>query len=666
MYLLNEFNFFSLTILFLLWIVGGYFVLKNLFDLPDNELPLLGLGFGLVFGTWATNLLARFVPGVWGFWLAPTLLVAFGFFLSMRNQTGFTSPSKIPYGQITLFITAAVTFTLIGRGFGFFDDHQNLPPLSNMAAGDIPPHFAFNPSLMFGYHYFLLLTGAGFVRLAGAGPWSALDLARGITLALTVFYAGFLAWRITRNRFIQAGSMLFVLFAGGARWIMLLLPASLLRRISSSITLIGSGADSGPNFVTALLKNWNIEGQGPFPLPFMYGSGLDPSFSMFHNGWGTSAVMMVLLALLLAKHKKPGLVSALPFIVLFSSVALANEVTFSFFYAGFVLSALAIVIQKKDVRALLRDKEFLWWFAALVAAGVVALVQGGMLTEIFFGLFKPKVADAQDTYFRVSFALGLPAFLSSHLGTLSLANPFHWLPILGETGLAILALPLVAKQLSKALREQDWISSAWIMSLFVSLAMVFFSYTGNAGPTAISRMQAHFLTVIKLYAIPLVWLWVKERGENWKMATLGWAAVTVLSGFSLFGFQITAMANPVYAIFLGPLDGQMFERQWNKLEPGSMVFDPVYPRAATVLGRPIRSSITMGETLPEWKALFKNPDPAQMHLAGYHYLYTDKKYRDKFTKLINQDCVIILDQVENVENGAPTDGRYLYDISACN
>jgi hypothetical protein len=665
MYLLTELNVFSLILLILLWGFGGYLLIQKHFKLPNEEAPLISLGLGLVLNAWVSNWLGRLLPTTYAFWASAGLVIFIGLIVSLPLQIKRPSFNKFPIFQVLFFSVMVLCFTLIGRGFGFFDDHQNLPPVSIMATGDIPPHFAFNPDLMFGYHYFLLLVGSILVRVTGAGPWTALDIARGLTLALTIFLGGFLAYRITKNRFAQIFSIIVILFAGGARWISLLIPASFLRNISSSISLIGTGADSGPNFVTAILKTWKIEGEGPLPIPFMYSSGLDPSFSMFHNGWGTSAIMIVLLLLLLAGIRKSTFISWLPFVVLLSSLALANEVTFAFLYVGFVLSAAYWSINHRSIKLLFADRGFLSWLAVFVVAGIFALVQGGMLSEIFFGFFKKSVASPTDTYFKVSFTLSLPAILSSHLGSLSLLNPYHWLPILGETGLVIFALPLVVKEIPSSIKKNEWLESAWIMSLFVSLFMIFFQYTGNAGPTAISRMQAHFLSVVKVLAVPLVWLWVKKYGEDVKLAVFGWGVITVFSGIALFGVQMAAMTQPVYAIFLNNLDGQMFQRNWDTLRPDTMVFDHVYPRSATIFGRPIRSSKTMGETLPAWNKLNKKPDPILIHQAGYDYFYSDLRYLLKYKSVIKGDCMQQVDKIEVIEKGKLLDGRYLFDISTC-
>lgn len=299
MYLFSEFNFLPLVILLALWALGGWLITVPV-SLPARERGLISLGIGLVLGTWFANWLARFMPTTLAFWGAALLTVLLGVALAWPLKRDLFPKEAFQPSQWIIFLIAVFVFTLIGRGFGFFDDHQNLPPVSIMATGDVPPHFAYNPSLSFGYHYFLLLVASEFVRLTAAGPWTALDLARGLTLALTLAYGGFLAYRLTKSKIAESFSMMFMAFAGGARWLFLLLPISLQRQLSSSITLIGSGADTGVNLITAIYKNWQIEGLGPLPFPFLFGSGLDASLSMAHNGWGTSAITMILLIILMA------------------------------------------------------------------------------------------------------------------------------------------------------------------------------------------------------------------------------------------------------------------------------------------------------------------------------------------------------------------------------
>jgi hypothetical protein len=673
MYLFSEISPLPFFAILLLWALGGWLLAARLFDLPPRERGLVGLGLGVILANWSANWLARLLAPLPAFWLSALLVLGLGltaaWFLQPQERrtprqvvSELFPPESLQLRQWLLFGLVFFVFTLIGRGLGIFDDYQNLPPVSTMATGDIPPQTAFDPRLRFGYHYFQLLMAAQLVNIAQTGPWVALDLARGLAIALTILLTGLLALRLTGSKIAATLAALFLAFAGGARWLFLLLPASLLNRISSSITLIGSGADSGPNLNIALYKAWKIEGAGPNPFPFLYGSGLDPSLSMAHSGFGSSAILIVLLVLLLAENRRSRWANPV-LAILLASMALANEVTFAFLYLGLGFAFLLWAWQKRT----LKFTPQLWgWLAVLFAGGILSLVQGGMLTELVRGAIERATTGVDNSYYKVGFALGAPAILSAHLGKLSLFNPLHWFAILAELGLAVLALPWVFRYLREETRAERWISAAWLASMIPSLLVVFFEYTGNAGPTAISRMMAHFLLVAKIVAVPLLWNWARQRSEELRASLLVWGLATCLSGFALFGVQMQAMPNPIYAGFLDHLDARMYQKHWNRLAPGSMVFDPNYVRGITVTGRPAIAAINFGTTLPEWDALAANPQPRLLKAAGYDYIYYDLRFANRYETLLQDSCARLIDEEEWRNNqGELLDLRRLLDISNC-
>ena len=683
MYLFSEFSILPLLLLLALWGLGGYLIVSR-FDIPAHERGLIGLGVGLTLSALLANLIGRFLPTTSAFWLAGVSTLAVGLALAwplrLPNSEFRITNLHLPITQWGVFVFLAFFLTLIGRGLGIFDDYQNLPQISSMALGDLPPHFVYDPRLLWSYHYFLLLVAAQFTRLADAGPWAAMDLARGLTLALTLFYAGMLAQRLTRSRLAAALSAACLFFVGGARWILLLLPISILNRISSSITLIGSGADTGPNLITALYKYWKIQGLGPLPFPFIYGSGLDPSLTMAHAGYGASAFMLVLLVILLAgkgqslfRAPQRGWVQQAVLAVLLAALALANEVTFAFVYVGLIFAVLIWIAANRSLKL----PASLWNFApAVIGGGIIALLQGGIFTGVLLGLFGrvsglSRVlgggAEAGEALYKVSFVLRLPAVLSAHVGTLSLLNPLHWFVILAETGLVIFVLPWAFKYGWKLVREEKWLEAAWIFSMAPSLLTIFVEYTGNAGPTALSRMTAHFLMVLKIYAVPLLWLWAKEKSDTLKNALWGWGLASALSGIAILTLQIAAMPNPVYAEFLSYIDTKMYQKHWGTLEADALVFDPSPTRGTTVLGLHSLSGINYGPpTYPEWIALSENPDPAALNQAGFRYVYLDLPYWRKFADHFSASCVVKLDEMQETgADGKVTDLRVLLDVKNC-
>jgi hypothetical protein len=679
MYLFSEINFLVVIPLLTLWALGGWLILARAFDLAPAERGLMGLGVGLTVSALLSNLLARFLPSMVAFWLAAVLTVAIGFALSwpltgpLQGKRDLFPREAFHPGQWIVFAFFVFVFTLMGRGLGIFDDHQNLPQVSSMALGDIPPHFAFDPRILWSYHYFLLLVAAQFIRLAQAAPWVSMDFTRGLILALTLAFGGMLAYRLTQNRIAAALSTAFLYFVGGARWVLLLLPARLLQAASSSVTLIGSGADTGVNLIVALNKYWDIYGTGPLPFPFMYGSGLDPSLVMSYAGYGTSMVMLVLLLVLLVNTlstQQNGYKWASQAILalLLAALALANEVTFTFLCVGLAFSALLWVIKNRSFRL----PVSLWkWVPTFVGGVLLALIQGGVVTGVIVNTLGRLTGSQTDAFYKVSFIPRLPAILSAHLGTLSLLNPIQWFVILAETGLVILALPWVLKYGWQLVQREKWLEAAWVFSVIPSLLTIFFEYTGNAGPTALSRMTAHFLMVLKIYAVPVLWLWARERSDTVKITLLGWGLAASLSGLALFSLQIAAMPEPVSTEFLDNLDAKMYAKYWGKLENNALVFDTGVTRGTTVLGLHTLSATKNGAeygppTDPTWLALEADPDPYRFNAAGFRYLYLDLPYWRKYSTRFEQSCVITIGQMQDTgADNKVSEMRVLLDVGNC-
>jgi hypothetical protein len=665
MYLFNELRIIPLVLLCLLWGFGGWLMIIRWFDLESHERGLIGFGVGMIVANWMGNFLARLLPLPVAFWCAALLTLLIGIFAARPiNHELFSGKPKIRWSIWLLFIVAALIFILIGRGLGMLDDFQNLPTISIMATGDIPPHLPGAPALRYGYHYFLILLGVQFMRLASAAPWTALDLARGLTLALAVALAGLLAWRLTRNKTVAWLSAGFFLFASGTRWLLLLLPGTLLNRVSSSITLIGSGRDTASNLFDALSRFWEVAGSGPIPFPFAFVNGVNPPFLMAHHGYGVSSVLIMLLLFLLAGRQQTWK-AAIPFIILLASLALANEVDFVFLYLGIVLVAILWMVKNKTIRF---PKSAWFWIPVLVLAGMFTLVQGGMVTETLRGRLFPSSASAA-SYFKVGFTITPPTVISSHLGKLSLLNPFQLLAALFEVGPIVLALPLVLMWGYRSFKEERWIQAALVFSAIPSLLSLFVQYSGNAGITATTRLLSNMLFVCKALAIPLFWLWLQSQPE-WKHTIVyGLGAITVLSGIVLFAIELIAIPRPVYTDFITDMDARFYQQYWNRLTPPSAwVLDPESSRAPTIFGRQANSLINWGVNTPEYLALLENPDPYQVNAAGYRYIYADKDYWKQYSAQLSQPCVKIVETVEGTKQtrgSSVPDFRRLADLSEC-
>lgn len=665
MYLINELNLITLLILFLLWGIGGWLLVTHWFHLEPHERGFVGFALGAILSTWFGNFLVRIMPISLAFWAAGICVLALGLVSAIPFQRDvFKQLLKPRWTAWFLFAFMVLVFTLIGRGLGMLDDFQNMPTVSLMATGDVPPHVPGRPETRYGYHYFLILLAVQFMRVGNAAPWTALDLARGLTLALAIVLAGMLAYRITRNKTAAWLSGVFFAFAGGTRWLMLLLPGTLLNRISDALTLIGSGHDTAATLADAFSLPWEVAGSGPIPFPFAFVNGMNPTSIMMHNGYGVSANLIMLLLILLAGTQKTRK-SAIPFTVLLASLALANEVDFAILYAGILLVMLIWAIRNRS----LRPPASAWfWVWIVVAAGIFALIQGGMFTEVLLGRLQP-VASPEDSYFKVGFSVVLPTVMSSHLGSMSLFNPLQLLAALFEVGPVVLLLPLVLAWGNTALREEKWMQAALVFSTVPSLLSILIQYSGNAGPTATIRLLSNLFFMCKILAVPLLWLWLRDRADWVQNTTYALGASAILGGLVLFSIELVAIPHPVYTYFITDMDAQFYKEYWQRFSSTSTwIFDNDPSRATSLFGTQSESLVNWGVYTDEYGELAQNPDPYVLNAEGYSYVYGDKAYWQEHSAQLNQECIQILKRVDGAKfrNGAfIPDFRQLAQIDQC-
>ena len=242
------------------------------------------------------------------------------------------------------------------------------------------------------------------MRLGSMYPWTALDVSRGLIIALPLMLAWLWAYRLTHNRIASVLTSIILMFAGGARWLLLLLPQPILQLISNQITLIGSASVTAPDLLRAMLSNWKIDGNGPIPFPFAFHSGIFQSYVM--NGFtGISgmAFIIVLLLLLTAQRWRNPFAGVITFILI-SSLALANEVTFGLIGLGFVF---AVIVWMISHRAWKFPSSLMRWIAVLVPVGLAAMIQGGMFAQMVLPASRPDPEAAVHISMRLPTSSGL-------------------------------------------------------------------------------------------------------------------------------------------------------------------------------------------------------------------------------------------------------------------
>jgi len=414
----------------------------------------------------------------------------------------------------------------------------------------------------------------------------------------------------------------------------------------------------------AFSRFWVVEGSGPIAFPFAFVNGVNAPSLMTHNGYGVLSDAILLLLLLLG-GKQGTRKAAIPIVILLASLALANEVDFAILYSGVALAAIAWVIQHRAIRL----PESAWfWIVAVTLAGILALIQGGFITEVLYGRLFPSGSQS-DSYFQVGFSIVPPAVISSHLGKLSLFNPVQLLAALFEIGPMILALPLVLIWGYREFRQENWFQAVLVASAVPSLLSIFVEYSGNAGITATTRLLSNLFFVCRILGIPLVWLWLQGKAE-WKHG-IGYAlaAAAMFGGIVLFAIELIAIPRPVYGEFVSDMDARFYEEYWDRLSPPSAwVFDPSSSRAPTVFGRQSNSIIHWGVHQPEYLELQEDPDPYRLNAAGYSYVYADKEYWKLYALQLGQPCVNVLKTVEGAKlshGEFVPDFRRLAEISGC-
>lgn len=664
MYLFKEFQILPFLLLCLLWGIGGWLMIRRAFDLPERERSLVGLGIGLVIGNWLVNFLVRVLPFAFASWLSAALTIALGVALAWPLQREYVYKFIQHWRQWLALAALTLLFTLIGRGLSIYDDFQNLPMVSLIATGEVPPKFPLASKMSYGYHYFLLLLGAQFLRLAGAAPWTAVDLARGLVLALTLMLGGLWAWRLTGQRLTAILAALFMAFAGGLRWALFLFPPSLLDKLSEQVTLIGSAASSAPTLKELLTSNWLTSASPGIPFPAAFVSGVDEPFVMLHNGYGASHLLIILLMLMLGGWQKKAWQWSGIMAVLFACLALANEVAFALIFAGGALTILLwlILVTKKEKSALP-----LPLFAAAAGGGMIALFQGGFITTALVG-WLARSGGGNASILKVEFALVSPALLSAHLGSLDLFRPLQLTAALLEAGLAFFVLPWVLLWGWKAMKEQRWFAAALAASTLFGVLSVLIRYTGGAGETATTRLFGHSLQVAKILAVPLLWTWLSGKRDIFKEIAILAGVLACISGIVLFGAEVSAMQRPVYSDYLTSLDAQFYNKYWDRLEPGALIFDPKSSRAPTVFGRYNNAATWwINSATDEWIGLMKNPDPYAIHAAGYDYMYFHRSFWEEHQSLLDISCVEVIEQIDDIHSASNVAGdfRRLARISNC-
>lgn len=650
-----------LVIFFLLW-AGGWLLNLYAFRVRPRESLVAGLASGVVLFIVIANLLTNITSLLPALWTSALAIFGLGVYSARKyhREQGIILASLRAWPELLALGLLLLLFTLINRGLAIFDDYHNLPLLSTMAAGDVPPHFYLNPDFKLSYHYGLHLFATSLLRIGGTYPWSALDISKAIILATTVILGWNWFRRVTRSTTGGTTGTVMMLFGGGTRWLLLFLPAAMGSSLSASIVLLGSAAASGSSLLSVLVKPWKIEGAGPFPFPFAFANGIFSTLNLALGGSGALPILtMILLLVLMQRRWKP--ISTLLYSLVLASIALSSEHYFAMIWVG-LFSALL-------VSKFLWRKRYPWlpWVIILSLSFMIAASAGGVLTEVarrsLAGLLGQTAISG---YGLTGFSLRWPpALQSAHLGSLFLLNSRHLLIALIEVGPALIFAPWVTWWGIKRSKKGDFTYAGLALgALSIFLASLVTIYLERERD--ISRLPAAALITWLILGFPLLWFAWKKGRKITRMLIACWYAAVIFGGIVIFAIELIAIARPQFTFFVEEPDAMMTRDYWGRLESSAQVLDTAPYRAITVLGLGGgRAYQDFYSPLPERASLSGTPNPKEIADAGYNYLYLDKETWQYMTpegkSNLAQPCVVLIAEYATESR----EYRRLLDISSC-
>jgi hypothetical protein len=654
----------SLVALGLAWWTGGWLIAVHAFRLEERERLPAGLGLGLVGFVFFSNLLGRWLPPEPAFWLSGALVLALGLIVwRMSDDRHLRLPGVKSWGWLVILALVAGLIIQVARGLGIFDDYNSLPLVSTMAAGDIPPQFYLNAGQPYLYHYAFQLFGASLMRVGGLFPWSALDVSRGLLGALALVLAAFWGWRTTHRRLGGVVVALVLAFASGGRWMLTLLPLSVLSSAAQGIRMWGSAADSAATLLEGMRAPWMIEGGPPVAIPLAFTNGILPPFDLNVFTGPKSLSLITLFLFLLLFPRKKGWRSVVFLGLVLAVWGLAAEAEFILVILGAALTALAIWV--RSARPVLR-REAIAGVACALPALLISLIQGGSLTEMARSIGARWIGAARESQSVPLFSLRLPpAIVSSHLGELRFDRPDQLLVGLAEIGPIVLAAPIVLWAAIRWLRRGRFaLVSLVVGSYFGFLIPIFIRYRVDRD---ITRLSGSGLLDWAFLAVPALWiLWPRVRWGWLRAGIFTVASATVFAGVVVLGPLLTAISRPVLSNDIAVVDAAMARRFWDRLEPGALVLDSRGWRVVAVTGRLTRSAIDVTNDLPSWQKLVASPAADLVARNGFSYVYMDPRWWDRISETdrasYSRPCVVLLG--EETDNSA--DGfRRLYDVRRC-
>lgn len=670
MYYLREVNYIQLIsylVLSAFWIVGGWLIISKTFRLRAPERLIGGIASGFLLFIVLSNLLSSILPLTIAFWMAGAGILALGVIMSSlklgEGKLDFSDWRQV--GLLAALLCLLLFFQVIQRGLALFDEYLHLPLISVMATGDIPPHFYLDPSKSFAYHYGLQVWSASLVRLASFFPWSAFDLSCAFVLSLTACLGYVWFAQKIRSEVAALISTALIMLGGGTRWLLLLLPGTILDRIDKSVELINTGADTASSLVLALTRPWVLEGGGAMSIPFAFHSGIFVPVVFVLGSTGAMPFLTILLLLMLGQGIRQDVFSCVVVAVVFASLALSAEHLFVFIWLALALLVMLLAINSARRTKAVEKGHILFWVGILLISGVLAAVQGGFLTEVLRSTSKSFLGlDVGVNYNYHGFELRWPPALpSAHFADLSLLKLPQLIVMLAEMGPALIFMIFAAYDAWKQYQKGRFLRAG--ISVSATLGLFFVLIVQYGVDRSSTRIPATSLWIWLLLGLPYVWIIYNQARPVVRSILAMAMGILALGGAVILSIQLTTIPMAQYSYYIDEVDTHMSARFWDKLPEDAQVLDHIAYRGVTVFGRPSRSFSGIYNSLPEYRALVENPNVGSVIKAGYGYVYMDGEWWARMDNEVKKSyfspCVEVLKDLSfnNVTF------RRLYDVSAC-
>lgn len=664
---------------FLLWLaitlvysVGGWLLATHVFRLQSKERALVGFGIGLAIYLWLCNLLGRWLDPDTNFIFSAIVVLAIGIIIGYRSTRPFLHWKDLKiWPWILVGLILAWVFFRVSKGSGMFDEYKNLALISTIANGAIPARSYFGQGDLLRYHYGFHILGASMMRLGGMMPWSAFDLSKAILWSYSILLAGLLGERYVRAKWgaVLMGSV--VALAGGTRYILLILPSSLLENIGQTITLMGTSIFLKGNFTEALMADWSIDAGPPIEYPFAYLSGISTSFVMAHGGAAILGTMLFGLFLLLLS-KVRNIVSCLIVAIILSLWALTAETSYALIFLGLILFVLwKWLRESRKIKNW--EVEIKLLIVALSISVLFAFIQGGTITAMLEGFLPVLLFPAENTGAvsvtadQASDFMGFslrwpPAVLSAHLGNLPILSWRGLLVAILEMGPAILFLPWLTKRIFSPRGESNWWDKVLIFSAWIGIILpIFIVYRSDRDITRLTS----FGVSITVY---LMFIYLIGEREKVKLIIYNLGVISIalmmFSGLILAGTQLTAAPKTMFSYKYRDYDANLLPQIWGIFPQNSKNFGPV-GKGSILTGQLTGGVFAFppGDERLIWEQLETEPSLDMFLANGFEFVYFDDETDQEFMlDANNSDCVLVIGYSQD-SSGEHFTG--VYDLRDC-